>query len=1013
MPQFEAGGTAEQKSVRVLLIEDSVAQARLFSLELEEQQPPPFEIVHVETLHEALVRLEQEPFEVVLADLSLPDAHGTEAVSRLHAYAPNLPLVVLTGLDDESVAMQAVREGAQEYLVKDHASGRVLKRVLLHAMERKKVEEALKATRESLLQTQKLEALGRLAGGIAHDFNNILTNIIGYSDMLLDDLEPASPLRDDVLEIRKSADRASLLTGQILAFSRREILQPRSLDLNEVVGELHKMLQRLLGDQVRLRLRLAPSLPRITADPGQMGQVLMNLVVNARDAMPEGGEILLQTGVTTLVEGHDHRRSVPCAGRYVFAAVADHGCGMTSETIERVFEPFFTTKDAGKGTGLGLATVHSVITANGGGVHVESLLGSGTCFWLYLPEQQVLGLPELDSGEPLVTEDLSAQGETVLVAEDQPNLRAVLQRALERQGYRVITAGNGLEGLRLGESLNGQLDVLLTDVMMPDMDGYELARVLRKRSPGLRVLFMTGYTERFLEQGEGLSGVHLIRKPFAPPELLVKLRHVLSQEPRPLPDLLLHPAPVHETLDLRRPATAWRDVLAWTGVAMMEVDPRGVIVRVNPAAQAWCPGMEGRSLAEVCDRGLVEDGQVTEMDVELRGEGNERLPARIVIGPLADGQLVILLAPRPETAPGRLEEPALVGAARVLRETFWVQPRDLEEIGYVSPNYERVWGISIPELLRRPRIWLETLEDAEKEQLERLLASSRPTGFDTELRVRDPRGGERWLQLRIRPVGGPQGLYLFVAQDVTELRAALAESERDRARLEAVRKDWRRLLHVTSHDLNEPLRIVRSYLELLDRRYGQALEEEARDFLGQAVDGTTRMQAMLSALLAYSRVETRGRDLEPASVNEALRTVLQDLQPKLLEARAAVESADLPWVLADPAQLAEVFRQLILNSLKFRGPEPPRIEIRARPEGPHRWALVVRDNGVGIEASEMPRAFVLFQRLHHADERCGTGAGLALCQRIIDRHGGRIWMESAPGAGTTVSFTLPSWGSTA
>lgn len=393
-------------------------------------------------------------------------------------------------------------------------------------MERHRAEAALRDSEERLRQSQKLEAIGRLAGGVAHDFNNILTGIIGYSDMTLHRMKPDEPLRRNLQEIRRAADRAAELTHQLLAYSRRQILQPTLLDLNAIVLELDQMLRRLIGEDIVLRTNLGELSGRIKADRGQLEQVVMNLAVNARDAMPKGGSLTLTTGDVDLSEDQLHGAFKVPAGNYVLLSVLDTGTGMTSDIQAQIFEPFFTTKEVGKGTGLGLATVYGIVKQSGGNITVESEPGRGARFNIYLPRVVETEIEiQLDRETEVPTGH-----ETVLLIEDDVTVRALAREILEMSGYRVLEAHSGDDALQISRS-DEPIDLLLTDVVMPDYSGRELADRITTMRPALRVLYMSGYTDdAIVHHGVLEEGLNFIPKPFSPETLARKVRVVLDLE---------------------------------------------------------------------------------------------------------------------------------------------------------------------------------------------------------------------------------------------------------------------------------------------------------------------------------------------------------------------------------------------------------------------------------------------------------------------------------------------------
>jgi PAS domain S-box-containing protein len=388
-----------------------------------------------------------------------------------------------------------------------------------------------KQAEERLLQAQKMESIGRLAGGVAHDFNNLLSVINGHSDMLLDLLSPEDPLRTNLEMIRRAGEKAAGLTRHLLAFSRRQLLQPRVLDLNLVVEEMRPMLERLVGEDVEVRVELAAEAGIVRADPHQLEQAIMNLVVNGRDAMPRGGKLSIKTVVLEWDNRHAQQHPEARVGPYVMLAVSDSGVGMDEETRRHIFEPFFTTKGVGKGTGLGLSSVQGIVAQSGGFIEVFSEPGGGTIFEIYLPRAE-----EEVAREVRIPEPLPALGgrETVLVVEDQAEVRDYVVAALKVYGYRIVQAGSANEALSLCEGEGKHIDLLLTDVVMPNAGGRELANRLEKLQPGLKVLFMSGYTDDvILHHGVLAEGVEFIHKPFRPEQLATKVREMLGP-PKPL-----------------------------------------------------------------------------------------------------------------------------------------------------------------------------------------------------------------------------------------------------------------------------------------------------------------------------------------------------------------------------------------------------------------------------------------------------------------------------------------------
>lgn len=759
--------------MKVLLVEDNPADARLLREAMRDAGTPPAQMVHVQRMSEALKRLASVRFDVILLDLTLPDTEGMETIRTMRGHDGGAPIVVLTGLDDQEVAMRALREGAQDYLVKGQSDSQLLMKSMRYAIERKRAEEALQkreehfrslienaldiiaiiqadgffryaspsvarvlgyrpdeligrnifsqvheddrvalkdmlavsgsepaspvsrefrfrhqngewlvieaagrsfvdeagnpgiiinarditgrkkseealrevnetlraviatsplaiytldrgrdvrtwnpaaerifgfseeevlgrplptileeddaATRaqfermlrgeetlvgfesrrkrrdgsvidvsiwtaalrnaageiegimaavadnterrrleEQLRLSQRMEAVGRLAGGIAHDFNNLLTIIAGYSDLLLDRMHSGEPLRRHAEEIRKAAARAGALTSQLLAFSRKQVLQPKVVDLNEIVGEMDKMLRRLIGEDIQFVARLDPKGGRVKADPGQIEQVIVNLAVNAREAMPGGGKLTVETRNIYLDEEHARTHVGIAAGPYVMLAVTDTGHGMDAQTVRHIFEPFFTTKKQ-KGTGLGLATVYGIVIQSGGSIYAYSELNHGTCFKIYLPRIEEAAEKRQAPPPPAMP---ARQEETILVAEDEDTVRALVREILLTKGYKVLEARHGAEALELADRHQGKISLLVTDVVMPQLSGRDLSERILKARPDTKVLFMSGYTDNVVvPHGILDEGAQFLQKPFTPEALARKVREVLDAEP--------------------------------------------------------------------------------------------------------------------------------------------------------------------------------------------------------------------------------------------------------------------------------------------------------------------------------------------------------------------------------------------------------------------------------------------------------------------------------------------------
>jgi two-component system, cell cycle sensor histidine kinase and response regulator CckA len=422
----------------------------------------------------------------------------------------------------------------QSYAVLDEAGEpRYLWGIARDITERKQSQRRHEQLEEQLRHSQRMEAVGRLAGGVAHDFNNLLTAILSYSELLELELPEGGSSKQALSQVRRAGERAASLTGQLLAFSRRQQLEPRLIDLDEVVRKMDSMLRRLIGEDVEMVSSPADDLWRVLADPGRIEQVIVNLVVNARDAMPGGGRLEIETSNVELDEEEAAGIEGVSAGAYALLAVSDDGCGMDEQTCARVFEPFFTTKEPNKGTGLGLSTVYGIVGQSGGGVRCASEPGRGATFEVYLPRAS--GEPKSDSaplrvGESAPQERSLEGNETVLVVEDETAVRELALRVLERYGYRVLAAADADEALRLSEKHEGRIDLLLTDLVMPGGSGPELAESLLERRAEVGVLYMTGHTrESIAHRGMRIGDGRLLRKPFGPVDLAREVRRALNE----------------------------------------------------------------------------------------------------------------------------------------------------------------------------------------------------------------------------------------------------------------------------------------------------------------------------------------------------------------------------------------------------------------------------------------------------------------------------------------------------
>jgi signal transduction histidine kinase/ActR/RegA family two-component response regulator len=450
---------------------------------------------------------------------------ANNAAARLFEYTPE---------QFRGMTLQTIRTGEQRYrtstgrMIEVETGGHAIKFggiaaelvVLMDVTQRRLLEDQLR-------QAQKMEAVGMLAGGVAHDFNNLLTIITGYSQLILNNLAPEDPNRQSAEQIMKAGERAATLTRQLLAFSRRQVLQPKVLDVNRLIGTLTSMLRRLIGEDIDLRLDLHQGLGQVNADPGQIEQVLMNLVVNARDAMPRGGTLTIETANVDLDENYTRTHVTLKPGPYVMIAVSDTGTGMDDNTKAHAFEPFFTTKAQGRGTGLGLSTVFGIVRQSGGGVDIYSALGKGTSAKVYLPR---IDQPEVL--ESLEQRTQSSKGsETILIAEDDEMVRSLVKETLRRHGYDVLDAASPVEAQKIAENHHGPIHLLITDVVMPKINGRDLAARLSKKRPRMKVLYMSGYTDgAVVNNGILRKEVAFLQKPFTPMALAEKVREVLEEK---------------------------------------------------------------------------------------------------------------------------------------------------------------------------------------------------------------------------------------------------------------------------------------------------------------------------------------------------------------------------------------------------------------------------------------------------------------------------------------------------
>jgi two-component system cell cycle sensor histidine kinase/response regulator CckA len=510
------------ESLRVLIVEDSEADTALLLHELERSG---YDVVHerVQTADEMKAALERTAWHAVLSDYTLPTFSGPRALDVLKASGQDLPFIIVSGTIGEEVAVLALKAGAHDFLIK----GRLARLVPALARELRDADGRRERhlLEQQLRQSQKMEAIGQLAGGIAHDFNNLLTAILGYSELLRERVQDMPDILADVDEITKAGERAASLTGQLLAFSRKQMLQPQVLDLQQIVADVENMLRRIIGEDVQLDTTSMRS-ARVQADRSQIEQVILNLVINARDAMPRGGHLTIRTGVAAPPAALVSSGAMPPLDGWVSLAIADTGAGMSPEVEAQIFEPFFTTKAAGQGTGLGLSTVYGIVRQSGGFISVDSRREVGTTFTIYLPAVQTA----LESVPAMPALGNVSGTETILLVEDDHAVRGLIRRILTTHGYVVLEAAEGVEALTVSSQYAGLIQLLLTDLVMPELTGPDLAQRIVATRPNIGVLYISGFSSRIaIDVGQLSGGASFLHKPFTPGNILKKVRTCLDR----------------------------------------------------------------------------------------------------------------------------------------------------------------------------------------------------------------------------------------------------------------------------------------------------------------------------------------------------------------------------------------------------------------------------------------------------------------------------------------------------
>jgi two-component system cell cycle sensor histidine kinase/response regulator CckA len=524
----DAGALNVGSALNVLLVDDSADDAEILVRELRRSgREISAERVFDPSAMSASLR--RRSWDLVLSDWTMPSFSGAAALELVKSAGVDIPFIIVSGTVTEDLAIKAMQSGARDWVLKDKLARLLpaVERELGEAAARKRAASALRQSEEHLRQSQKMDAVGGLAAGVAHDFNNVLAVILGHADLSLGEPNLSNDMRESLGEIRSATVRAAELTQRLLAFGRQQVLQPRKTDLNQIVAGMGKMLRRLVGEDVELVVGFAAEAAMALVDPRQMEQVVLNLVTNAREAMPRGGTLTLEVSNVHVAEAAVGEPSGPPPGHHVMLAVTDTGAGMDSATKARIFEPFFTTKAAGRGTGLGLATVFGIVQQSGGTITTDSESGRGSAFRIYLPQIDSEAGADAPALETAVSDARPRGRGTILLVEDDDAVRVVTRTVLRNAGYLVLDVANGEEALYLAEKHLDAIDLVLSDVVMPRMSGPELAERLWAARPSLNVLYMSGYTAGAISGGVLAHGVAFLQKPVAPNVLVHKVREIL------------------------------------------------------------------------------------------------------------------------------------------------------------------------------------------------------------------------------------------------------------------------------------------------------------------------------------------------------------------------------------------------------------------------------------------------------------------------------------------------------
>jgi signal transduction histidine kinase len=519
---------SEKQHLKILVIEDSAHDAELIIRKVKKS----FQNIHwmrVETADEMRAALTNNDWHIVVSDYRLPGFDGMAALDILKQHNPEIPFIVVSGAIGEDTALSLVKAGASDYLFKDHLTRlpHAIERELRDARQLKKHEGDLEQLNVQLMQAQKMESVGRLAGGVAHDFNNMLGVILGHSEMAMDLIEENHPIQEDLQQIFNTAKRAANLTRQLLAFAQKQVISPQILDLNETIVSVMKMLQRLVGENINIVWKPETNLWKTKIDPAQIDQILANLAANSRDATTGSGTITIETRnlMQTEKAGLDTRPE-HIAEDYILLSFADTGCGMDQSIIEHLFEPFFTTKEQGKGTGLGLSTIYGIVKQNHGFICVDSSPQNGTVFRIYLP--RFVGAEEVADD---ILSPIPCGNETILLVEDEESVLALTRQMLKKQGYNVLAAQTPEEALRIFEQNQDNIQLLLSDIIMPSMNGCELAQKIAAIRPEIKLLLMSGYTaDAINERVTREINFAILHKPFTIRNLAIKVRQALEDD---------------------------------------------------------------------------------------------------------------------------------------------------------------------------------------------------------------------------------------------------------------------------------------------------------------------------------------------------------------------------------------------------------------------------------------------------------------------------------------------------